>query len=355
MRRTKATDEPKPEADRIEGQPHPRETFHLSGQDTALARASLAVRRGRVPSAWLVAGPPGVGKATLAYRIARYLLRYGATAQGPDDLDVPPGDPVSKLIAARAHPGLLVLARRVDEKGKLPAVLKVGEVRRLTGFFGLTAAHEGWRIAILDTADDMNEEAANALLKNLEEPPPKGLVLVLAHAPGRVLATIRSRCQRLDLRPLGEDVLRAEFSRRLPEMGEKDRAVLAHLAEGSLGLALRLASEEGLKLARDAERQLGRRGPPDVAAILSLAERVARSSDGALEEFGLFLGRGLADRVRRRAQASGAAGLDRWVELWERLNFMFASADALHLDPRQTVLSAALALEAAKRQSGDTL
>lgn len=165
-RRAKSADTPPPEADRIEGQPHPRETYKLSGQGAALARAAHAIRAGRVPSAWLITGPPGVGKATLAYTIARYLLRYGANADGPADLAVAPNDPVSKLMEARAHPGLLVLSRRADDKGKLPTALKVDEVRRLSSFFGLTASAGGWRVAILDTADDMSEEAANALLKN---------------------------------------------------------------------------------------------------------------------------------------------------------------------------------------------
>ncbi len=351
-RRAKMVDTPPPEADRIEGQPHPRETYRIVGQDQALARAAHAIRGGRVPSAWLITGPPGVGKATLAYRIARYLLRYGANAEGPADLAVASNDPVVKLIEARAHPGLLVLARHADEKGKLPTALKVDEIRRLSGFFGLTSASGGWRVAILDTADDMNEEAANALLKNLEEPPPRGVLLVLAHAPGRLLPTIRSRCQRLDLRPLDDKTLRAELAERLPEMSEKDRVSLAELAEGSLGLALRLASEEGLELARQAESLLETREPPDIPAILSLADRIMRGHDDALDHFGQFLCRALAARVRARAEKGEGAGLDRWVETWERLNALFARADALHLDPRQTVLSSALALNAAKRQSG---
>jgi DNA polymerase III subunit delta' len=354
-RRSKASDTPPPEADRIEGQPHPRETYRVVGQEAALARAAHAIRGARVPSAWLITGPPGVGKATLAYTIARYLLRYGASAEGPADLAMALNDPVSKLIEARAHPGLLVLSRRADDKGKLPTRLKVDEVRRLSSFFGLTASAGGWRVAVLDTDDDMNEEAANALLKNLEEPPPRGVLLVLAHAPGRLLPTIRSRCQRLDLRPFDDETLRAELAERLPELKEKDRAVLAQLAEGSLGLALRLASEEGLELAREAERLLEARGTPDIPAILALADRIMRGHDDALDHFGQFLCQAVANRVRKRAESGQGVGLDRWVEVWGRLNALFARADGLHLDSRQTVLASALALNAAKRQSDDAL
>jgi DNA polymerase-3 subunit delta' len=268
---------------------------------------------------------------------------------------VAPNDPVSKLIEARAHPGLMELARRADDKGKHPTALKVHEVRTLSCFFGLTASAGGWRIAILDTADDMTEEAANALLKNLEEPPSRAVLLVLAHTPGRLLPTIRSRCQRLDLRPLDNETLGAELTERLPDLKEKDHAVLAELAEGSLGLALRLASEEGLDLAREAERLLEARGTPDIPAILSLADRIMRGHDDALDHFGQFLCQAVANRVRKRAERGPGAGLDRWVEVWERLNALFARAGGLHLDPRQTVLASALALNAAKRQSGGAL
>lgn len=351
IKRVKAVEE-LPEADRIEGQPHPRETYELVGQDAALGRASHAIRSGRLAHAWLIAGPQGVGKATFAYRAARYMLRYGASGEGPADLSVPANDIVSKQIEAQAHPGLLVLARRLDDKGKLPTALKVSEIRRLASFFGLTSASGGWRVAIVDTADDMNEEAANALLKTLEEPPARGLLLVLAHAPGRLLPTIRSRCQRIDLRPLDDKVLSAALAERLPETAEKDRVALAHLADGSLGMALRLASEDGLELARAAESLLAAKGAPDVPKILALGDKVARLRDDGLANYGQFLRQALANRVRAAAESGKGAHLDRWVEVWERLNAMFMSADALHLDSRQTVLSSALALEETKRRSG---
>ena len=354
IKRVKAV-EAAPEADRIEGQPHPRETYELIGQEAALARASDAIRGGRLAHAWLIAGPPGVGKATFAYRVARYMLKYGATAEGPADLAVPANDIVSRQIEAQAHPGLLILTRRVDDKGKMPTALKVDEIRRLSSFFGLTSAAGGWRVAMVDTADDMNEEAANALLKTLEEPPAKGLLLVLAHAPGRLLPTIRSRCQRIDLRPLDEKTLAAALAERLPETNDKDRAALAHLAEGSLGLALRLSSEDGLELARAAESLLAAKGAPDVPKILALGDKVARLRDDGLANYGQFLRQALANRVRAAAESGKGAHLDRWVDVWERLNAMFASADALHLDPRQTVLSSALALNEVKRQSGGAL
>ncbi|HEX3483762.1 MAG TPA: DNA polymerase III subunit delta' [Micropepsaceae bacterium] len=339
------------EADRIEGQPHPRETYELTGQDAALGRAARAIRSGRPPQAWLLAGPPGIGKATLAYRIARYLLRHGASADGPADLSVSPSDPVSRQIEAGAHPGLLVLRRRTNERGKLKTVLDVEEIRRLGGFFGMTAEAGGWRVAIIDSADDMNDNAANALLKILEEPPVRGLLILISHAPGRLLPTIRSRTQRLDLKPLPDSVIKTALAHLLPNISTEDRATLTSLAEGSLGLALRLADGEGLKLARDAQSLISTRGAPDIPALTALAERIGRSADG-LVHFGEFLTQAVSQGIRERARTAegSTAATERSVETWERLNELYARATGLHLEPRQTVLASAREIAAAKRR-----
>jgi len=341
-RRETAVEEP----DRVEGHAHPRESYDLAGQDLALARAARAIRAGRPPQAWLIAGPPGIGKATLAYRMARYLLRHGASAAGPSDLAVPPDDRVSRQIEAQAHPGLLVLKRRLNERGKLKSVLDVDEVRRLAGFFGMTAEAGGWRVAIVDCADEMNDNAANALLKILEEPPPRGLLILISHAPGRLLPTIRSRSQRLDMKPLEEAVLSAALQRLLPDTREPDRATLTRLADGSLGLALRLSDGEGLRLARDAEALLDTRGAPDLGAILILADRVARSADG-LSHFGEFLAQAISRRIRARAHEGTTDA--RAVELWEQVNALYERATGLYLEPRQTILSSARDIADAKR------
>jgi DNA polymerase III subunit delta' len=337
------------ETDRITGQPHPRETFRLVGQEQALGLAAHAVRSGRPPQAWLIGGPPGIGKATLAYRIARYLLRYGATAEGPADLDMAENDPVSLQVKAGAHPGLLVLKRGANpETGKLMTVLSVNEIRKVGNFFGLTSGAGGWRVAIVDTADDMNEAAANALLKLLEEPPQKSILLLLSHAPARLLPTIRSRCQRLPLRPLDEPTVEKELAERLPDMSAAERSRLARLSGGSIGAALRLASDDGLMLATEAEKLVERAGSPDFAAALALADKIARIDDGT-EMFGEFLVDALRDRIHRRAR-EGAPALDRWAVLSEQLGRSFGRTEALHLEPRQTILSAAQALARAGRR-----
>ncbi len=337
-----------PEADRIEGQAHPREVFELIGHREVMLRAARAIRGGKPPQAWLIAGPSGIGKATLAYRIARYLLRYGATAEGPEDLSVAANDPVSQQVAAGAHPGLLILRRAVNERtGKLMNVLSVEEVRKLSSFFGMTSGAGGWRVAVIDTADDMNDAAANALLKTLEEPPSRAMILVLSHNPGRLVSTIRSRCQRLDLRPLSDSELESALERKLPDLDEDERASLARLSGGSIGTALVLAEGEGVALARDADRLIDNAGHPDIPALLALGDKLGRMTDG-LETFGIFLANTLSDRIRSRG-AAGVRDLDRWIEASEKVRSKFARSSALYLDPRQTVVSAALALGEAKR------
>jgi DNA polymerase-3 subunit delta' len=335
------------EPDRLEGHPHPREVLSLVGQRVSLTRAARAIRTGRPPGAWLITGPPGIGKATFAYRIARYMLRYGATAEGPQDLSVAHNDPVGMQVTAGAYPGLLVLKRGLNDSGKLMTVLSVDEIRKLAGFFGMTSGAGGWRIAIIDTADDMNDAAANALLKALEEPPSRAMLLLLANAPGRLLPTIRSRCQRLDLKPLSERELESELAEHLPDMSDSERAMLARLAGGSLGAALALAGEDGLTIAADAERLIDNAASPDIAATFALADRLSRIADGT-ERFGEFLLRTLADRIRARAM-NGGARLNRWTAVLEKLKSSFVRTDALHLDPRQTILSASRALGHAAR------
>ena len=348
-RRRKDTETPEP--DRLEGHAHPRETFRFAGNEIVLARMAQAIRSGRPPQAWLVTGPPGIGKATLAYRVARYLLAFGATDKGPADLSVPERDPVSIQVGAASHPGLLVLKRGLHpDTGRLMNVISVNEVRRLGAFFGMTSGAGGWRVAIVDTADDMNDNAANAILKLLEEPPARAMLLLLANLPGRLLPTIRSRCQRIDLKPLETSIVADELARLLPEAKPKDREALARLSGGSIGMAIQLGGGEGVMLAEEADKLIEQAKSPDIPAMLSLGDKVARVQDG-IGDFGVFLMQALSARIRARAH-EGAPHLDRWLECLSKLAETFEQTTTLYLDSRQTVLSASHSISMTNRRAG---
>src|SRR5215217_516424 len=185
---------------------HPRETTAFFGHRHAETALLNAYRSGRIPHAWLIGGPAGIGKATLAYRMARFVLAHrnplGSAVQHAETLWVDASDPVASRVAAGAHGGLLTLERTLNDKGVMRSVITVDETRETISFFGSTAAVEGWRVCVVDTVDELNANSANALLKVLEEPPARSLFLLASHAPGRVLPTILSRCRKLLLRPL---------------------------------------------------------------------------------------------------------------------------------------------------------
>src|SRR5205809_5353263 len=193
---------------------HPRETSILAGHRQAEAALLNAYHSGRIPHAWLIGGPQGIGKAPLPYRMARFVLAHrnptASDVQDAETLWVDPSDPVARHVAAGAHGGLLTLERTLNDRGVMRSVITVDETRETISFFGSTAAVEGWRVCVVDTVDELNPNAANALLKVLEEPPQQSLFLLVSNAPGRVLSTILSRCRKLMLRGLvTADVVRA--------------------------------------------------------------------------------------------------------------------------------------------------
>src|SRR5689334_15083084 len=194
--------------------PHPRETTALFGHHDAEQTLLTAYRGGRIPHAWLISGPQGIGKATLAYRMARFVLAHrdpaSSQVQSAETLDLDADHPVSRQVASESHGGLLSIRRTPNDKGVMRTVITVDDVRETVGFYGSTAAVDGWRVCIVDTVDELNTNAANALLKVLEEPPQRSLFLLITHAQARVLPTIQSRCRKLMLRPLAiPDVISA--------------------------------------------------------------------------------------------------------------------------------------------------
>ncbi|MGX0975937.1 DNA polymerase-3 subunit delta' [Roseovarius sp. MBR-51] len=301
-----------PEPDRVEGAPHPRETERLFGQAAAEAEFLDAFNTGRLHHGWLITGPRGVGKATLAWRIARFLLAtplvqeeglFGAPPP-PATLDVAPDHPVSRRLLALSDPGLFLLRRGPTDKGdRLAAEIRVSEVRRLGNFFALSAADGGRRVVIVDAADDLNTQAANAILKMLEEPPARTVLLLISHQPSALLPTIRSRCRTLRLAPLGPQ----EIAQALEQAGiapEGDPAALAELSGGSVGAAVRLLNLGGLKLYSELVGLMESLPRLDRPRALRLAE--AAATRGAEERLDLLFS--LTDLLLARLARAGATG-----------------------------------------------
>ena len=348
--------------------PHPRLNDRLQGQEAAEATLLRAATSGRLPHAWLLTGPRGVGKATLAYRFARHLLaeptrEAGLFGDTPETLYVSPEDPVFRRVAAGGHSDLLTLERQADEKGKMRSVIPVDDVRRLLSFARMTAGEGGWRVAIVDSIDEMNRNAANALLKILEEPPPRSLLLLVSHAPGALLPTIRSRCCQLALAPLGEGLVAQLLQSHEADLSTEEALALARLSEGSIGRALSLARHGGLALYGDMIALLGTLPTLDVKALHALAERWGQGKDPAAFETGMALLVWWLGRLIRAGSTGGAitevvagesaltgrllAGqpLAQWLGLWEKISRLFARTEAANLDRKQVVLTAFLSLE----------
>jgi DNA polymerase-3 subunit delta' len=349
----------------------PRENALLFGHEAAETALLDAVDGGRLPHAWLFCGPRGVGKATLAFRFARFLLAGAPVAAaglfGPAtrSLAIEPSHPVFRRVASGGHADLQVIERGLDpRRKKLRSEIVVDDTRSIAAFLHLTPADGQWRVVIVDEADLMNRNAANALLKILEEPPKRAILMLLSDNPGRLLPTIRSRCRMLALKPLASSLVAEALKRYRPDLSAIDAALLVQLADGSIGRALELASGGGLALYRGILETLAAAG--DGEALHAFADRLARS--GAEETYRLFielLPAALARLVAIAARGGGATaglpqedaalrrlaggGLDQWVEVWEKLTNLFAQADSVNLDRKQVVLNAFFALEEAAR------
>jgi len=319
--------------------PEPRANPLLLGHAAAEATLLGALRGGRMHHAWLMTGPEGVGKVTLAFRFARHLLA-GAPA---DSLVLDPADPVFRRVAAGTHADLLSVERAWDEKRRrLRGEITVDEVRGVAEFLRLTPAEGGWRVVVLNGAEHLNRNAANALLKVLEEPPPRAVLLLACAAPGCLLPTIRSRCRRLPLGRLADADMAALLDRFLPSAEPDERVRLRGIADGSPGRALRLAGEDGTALAALAAEMLRDAPRLPAARALAVADQAART-DAAFATFMDLLGEGVADAARDAARRGvggpGGRPLAEWVEVWQAILRLQDETERFNLDKRHAVAS----------------
>ena len=353
----------------------PRANPLLLGHEPVERALIAATLSGRLPHAWLIGGPPGVGKATLAFRFARWLLAGKADEGGglfgvtPDSLYLSPDDPVFRRVAAAGHADLKTVERpepaEGEKKKKRPKALPVDEVRKIVPFLRLTPAEGGWRVVVVDDADTMNRSSANAILKILEEPPPRSLILMVSSSPGALLPTIRSRCRKLMLAPLPETAIADHLARIAPALPDTDRVALARLAEGSIGRAVTLLDEDGLDLFRSLIALFESLPNLDRPAAHKLSERLATpAAEDAYrtvtelftwwierliraQAFGAVPAEIVVGEGALIARLSKAHGLDRWLAVWEKTKRLFARAESVNLDRRQTLLCALLTMAGA--------
>ena len=335
-----------PEADALAGAPHPRHVYSLVGHERAEAEMLSAYREGRLAHAWLIGGKEGIGKATLAWRFARFVLANPdpaarAVREAPN-LQVEPSHPAARLLAQLAHPDFALIRREWQAATKrLATEISVEAVREGLQVFQLSAAFGGWRVAIVDSADDLNRNSANALLKMLEEPPQRSLILIVSHRPGQLLPTLRSRCRRLRLDPLSEDeIVRAAIGLGPPwsETGREALAAAVRRADGSVREALvRLAPEsEGVGALIDSiVIGLPR---PDPRAVARLADAVGgRAGDEAYRAFHRALYDWLA--AYARDVAPGSFRVEEIGGLWDRIRDAQRQTEELNLDRKLHILA----------------
>ena len=356
------------EPDRLDPFSAPREVNRVFGHDDAVAEFESAVRSGRLHHAWLLVGPEGVGKATLAYRFARTVL---AQAEGADAHEVDAAHPVFRKVAGLSHPNLLLIRRSWIEKTKRYSQwIGVDEVRRLRAFLGHSAGEGGWRVVIVDRADELNQNAANALLKALEEPPPQTLFLLISAAEGRLPVTIRSRARTLRVASLGredlEQAVRAALARDEQEADAKTLPLALTLSQGSVRRALELVSGEGIALYRDIMETFAGLPELDGARLHKQVERISGAGDTERLELYLALLLGLMERlIRTGATGEGTEeeaerklakrlvsvhNLAPWAEAWEALSEARAEAFALNLDRSLLVLNSWFRLQDLTRE-----
>lgn len=361
-----------PEPDRLEGAPHPRETLRLCGHGEAEVEFLAAFNGHRLHHGWLISGPRGVGKATLAWKIARFLLATPDDDGGflspppPRGLDIPTDHPVHRHTLALTEPRLFLLRRGPNDKETaLSQVIGVDEVRKLKSFFALSAADGGRRVCIVDAVDEMNTASSNALLKLLEEPPARATFLLVAHQPHRLLPTIRSRCRELRLGPLGADDLAEALAAAGGEVAPEEGQALAELAGGSVGAAFRLANSDGLETYAALVRLFERLPRLDRSAALALAETAAGKTgaerfDLIMTLIDLFLARlaraGTLAQCPPEAAPGEAALIARlcpdaraarhWADLAQHLTLRARAAKAVNLDPAALLMDILLKIDA---------
>ncbi|MDQ8730043.1 DNA polymerase III subunit delta' [Bradyrhizobium sp. LHD-71] len=322
----------------------PRETVSLYGHQEAEAVLLDAYRGGQCPHAWLIGGPHGIGKATLVFRFARFVLANPVSSapsvQNAISLGLDASHPVARHVAAGTHGGLLVLERTLNDRGVLRTEISVDDARETISFFGSTSSDDGWRVCIVDTVDELNASSANALLKVLEEPPARSLFLLVSHAPARVIPTIQSRCRKLNLRALDvNDVARAVADATGTSPDDSALAEAADRAEGSVARALMLLGGETLGLQHKTEALLKALPQLDPKGLHGLGDSLAGNDRAVLLAFTDTLERWMMAQLRSGGSGRDLPRLARLSEVWEKISRAVRETQEFNLERKPLVFS----------------
>lgn len=331
----------------LDGAIAPVSNVRLFGHQAAEEFLARSYRSGKGHHAILIEGPEGIGKATLAFRFANHILRHPDPAAAPEVIADPnPDHPVTRQLASGASHNLLHLSRPVDEKtGRVRTAITVDEVRKAGHFFAQTSGTGNWRIVIIDPADDLNRNAANAILKILEEPPKRAMFLVLSHAPGKLLPTIRSRCLPLKLHELSPQAMDQALGQLGLSIPVDKRETVLSLAKGSVARALKLVNYGGADILDAFEQMLSASGPGQRKLMYKIAEALSgKDSEVALGFFVEHLGDHLAETARRLALSGDLASAEHYARLTSVINEQLTVASAYNLDRKQTMLDVLAAI-----------
>lgn len=333
------------------------ETGPMIGHEQARRTIAQAWRSGRMAHAWLISGPAGIGKATLAWRFARLALAGTGAQVSDDDIETDPNHPDIRKIISGGHPDCRLIRRSMTKRSpyRFRSEISVEDIRDAGSFLHHTAAMSDWRCMIVDAADEMNTNAQNALLKVLEEPPPRTLILLLAHAPSRLLPTIRSRCRALPLQPLSEEQVARVLAPTMPtDISQEDMRIIADISGGSPGRALELAEAGGLDLYRELTQLVETLPNVDSERLHTTSDKFGGpAGEAGYRTFLEILNWWLLRRIRDGATSASRDGLrlEPWLKAWENVNELTSRADSVNLDRKQVVLNTFFELSAAARKA----
>ena len=345
----------------------PRENSLFLGHKEVIQEITLSLETNRLHHAWLFAGPIGVGKATLAFRFSRFLLA-GLSREAPDSFFLSPEHPVFKRVASGGHSDLKVIqGSDYDHSGQLKTNISVDDIRSIKRVLTLTPGEGKWRIIIIDGAEEMNRSAGNALLKLLEEPPRQSVFLLVCHAPYRLLPTIKSRCRRLNFRPLADNLLKDIIKTHInPDLESSKVDILANLSEGSPGRAATLIECNGIAIYSQILGITRELPHLDIKAVHALANECMKKESGenSYRTVRELLNWSLSTMIREVAinkmdkksyngkhevwQGLMSRGdLEYWANVWEKLNQLFSDAEFSSLEPKQVIIKAFTMLQQA--------